>query len=232
MTTFLSAGIILATGWVELVLTAVAVIIAIVLHEVAHGYVALLNGDATAKVNGRLSLNPIRHFDPVGFIMLLVCGFGYAKPVPVNPYNFRHRKRGIFTVAAAGVTANFLLAFISSGFMVLMNILFVRSGAAVFSGLYTFFYLFMLINLSLVFFNLLPICPLDGFRIVEAFTRYNNPVTRFLRDYGAYILIALVGLGILVDIFNMPYYFDILGTYIVYARHAVVRLFMLIWGVG
>ena len=78
MTTFLSAGIILATGWVELVLTAVAVIIAIVLHEVAHGYVALLNGDATAKVNGRLSLNPIRHFDPVGFIMLLVCGFGYA----------------------------------------------------------------------------------------------------------------------------------------------------------
>lgn len=116
--------------------------------------------------------------------------------------------------------------------MVLMNILFARSGAAVFSGLYTFFYLFMLINLSLVFFNLLPICPLDGFRIVEAFTRYNNPVTRFLRDYGAYILIALVGLGILVDIFNMPYYFDILGTYIVYARHAVVRLFMLIWGVG
>lgn len=160
MTTFLSAGIILATGWVELVFTAVAVIIAIVLHEVAHGYVALLNGDATAKVNGRLSLNPIRHFDPVGFIMLLVCGFGYAKPVPVNPYNFRHRKRGIFTVAAAGVTANFLLAFISSGFMVLMRILFARSGAAVFSGLYTFFCLFMLINLSLVFFNLLPICPL------------------------------------------------------------------------
>ncbi len=230
----IAAGFIMANGVTEFAFLACAVIISIVLHEIAHGYAALWNGDPTAKISGRLTINPIKHFDLVGFLMLLVCGFGYAKPVPVNPYNFRHKKRGIFTVAIAGVTVNLLLAFISSGLFVLMAVLQAKyqRGAAAFAGFRLFFSLLMRINLSLFFFNLLPVYPLDGFRVLESFTRYANPVTRFLRDYGAYILIALVGLGIVVDIFNMPYYFDILGTYIIYARNGVIKLFLMIWGVG
>ena len=83
-----------------------AVYFAIIPHEVAHGLVAKWNGDLTAKVNGRLTLNPVSHFDPIGFLMLLFMGFGYAKPVPVNPYNFKVPRRGLFTTAIAGVTYN------------------------------------------------------------------------------------------------------------------------------
>ena len=105
----------------DILILALVVIISIILHELAHGYVALWNGDATAKVKGRLTLNPLAHFDIIGFFMLMTVGFGYAKPVPVNPFNFRHQKRGIFTVAIAGVTVNILLAFFSSGLMFLFG---------------------------------------------------------------------------------------------------------------
>ena len=233
MANLLSAGFIMAAGLIDWLLMAVAVLISIILHEIAHGYVALWNGDPTAKMQGRLTVNPIKHFDVIGFLMLMVCGFGYAKPVPVNPFNFKHQKRGIFTVAIAGVTVNLLLAFVASGFMVLMNLMAVwfPGGVGVFGGFESFFLYLMLVNLSLFFFNLLPIYPLDGFRVVEAFTKFNNPVTKFIRDYGMYILIVLVGLGVLVDLIpGMPRYFDILGLYIMNARNAVVRLFMLFWG--
>ena len=191
MANLLSAGFIMAAGLIDWLLMAVAVLISIILHEIAHGYVALWNGDAKAKMQGRLTVNPIKHFDVIGFLMLMVCGFGYAKPVPVNPFNFKHQKRGIFTVAVAGVTVNLLLAFIASGFMVLMNLMAVwfPGGVGVFGGFESFFLYLMLVNLSLFFFNLLPIYPLDGFRVVEAFTKFNNPVTKFIRDYGMYILI-------------------------------------------
>ena len=89
----------------------VAIVLSIMLHEVAHGLVALWNGDDTAKRAGRLNLNPVSHFDPVGFLMLIFLRFGYAKPVPVNPYNFKNRKVGMFTVSVAGVTLNLILAF-------------------------------------------------------------------------------------------------------------------------
>ena len=95
----------------QFLIAAVAIVISIVLHELAHGYVALWNGDATAKVSGRLTLNPLAHFDPFGLVMLLLVRFGYAKPVPVNPDNFRRRKTGMLTVAFAGIVMNLLLAF-------------------------------------------------------------------------------------------------------------------------
>ena len=189
-----------------------------VLHELAHGYVALWNGDPTAKVNGRLTLNPLAHFDLVGFVMLIVVGFGYAKPVPVNPYNFKHPKRGLFTVAIAGVTVNLILAFISCGFVLPMLSLATKfSGSvwgSIFSGVSAFFEIMALLNLNLIFFNLLPIHPLDGFRVVEAFTKFTNPYTKFIRDYGHYILIGLIALGVVVDLFHLPTYIDKLGTYI------------------
>lgn len=203
-----------------------------VLHELAHGYVALWNGDATAKVNGRLTLNPLAHFDIIGFFMLMTVGFGYAKPVPVNPFNFRHQKRGIFTVAIAGITVNLILAFFSAGLFALFSWLMVKfAGAAtVLSYFATFFYYMIVVNLGFFFFNLLPLHPLDGFRIIEAFTRYNNRAVMFFRKYGQYFLLALVGVSILVDIFHLPYYFDPLGMYISVCVNGVKLLFGKFWG--
>ena len=82
----------------------------IVIHEFAHAWVAKLNGDLTAKARGRLTLNPVAHFDPVGVLMMLLVGFGWARPVPINPNNFTNYKRGMFTVSIAGVTANLIAA--------------------------------------------------------------------------------------------------------------------------
>lgn len=222
---------IFAEHLIDLLFIAVAAVISIVLHELAHGYVALWNGDPTAKVNGRLTLNPLAHFDLIGFVMLMVVGFGYAKPVPVNPYNFKHQKRGIFTVAIAGITVNIILAFLACGLLMLM-VFFARlwTGAStVFLGFSEFFRYLAQMNLNLFFFNLLPIYPLDGFRIVEAFTKFTNPYTKFMRDYGQYILIALILLGVVVDMFNLPAFIDILGTYISTFAGWVHELFMMFW---
>ena len=104
---------------ITMLITLFAVVPALVLHELAHGLVALWNGDPTAKFSGRLTLNPLKHLDPVGFIMMMLVGFGYAKPVPVNPYNFKKFRRGLITVSAAGIIMNVLVAFVSSFFSVL-----------------------------------------------------------------------------------------------------------------
>ncbi len=216
----------------DILLVALVVLISMILHELAHGYVALWNGDATAKVNGRLTLNPLAHFDIIGFFMLMTVGFGYAKPVPVNPYNFRHQKKGIFTVAIAGVTINLILAFLSSGLLYLFGWLMIKfpGGENVLVYFYTFFYYMISINLGLFFFNLLPIHPLDGFRVIEAFTRYNNRVVQFFRKFGQYILLALVGVSILVDIFHLPYWLDPLGMYISFFSGLLRSLFGSFWG--
>ena len=96
----------------------VALLTALVLHEIAHGLVAYWNGDITAKYYGRLSLNPAKHFDIIGLIMMLFVGFGWAKPVPVNPNNFKNRKVGAFTVSLAGIVTNLILAFLFSALSV------------------------------------------------------------------------------------------------------------------
>ena len=96
--------------------TLVAVVIGLTLHEVAHGLVAKWNGDYTAKYAGRLTLNPVKHFDLVGFLMMMMVGFGYAKPVPVNPSNYRHYRKGLITVAIAGIVMNVIVAFITTLF--------------------------------------------------------------------------------------------------------------------
>lgn len=173
------------------------VIISIVLHENAHAYVALWNGDYTAKAQGRITLNPIKHFDPLGFLMLVFVGFGYAKPVPVNPNNFRKIRRGIFTVSIAGVSVNLSLAFFSMPLYLLFCYYIPFDPAA------TFFFYMISINLGLTLFNLLPIYPLDGFRVVESFTYHTNKFCWFMRNHGFIILAVLLlidfGIGILTS---------------------------------
>ena len=93
----------------------VSIYFAIVLHEIGHGFVAHLNGDDTAKINGRLSMNPLRHFDPLGMAMMVLIGMGWARPVPVDSRNFRSERKGMVTVALAGVTVNLILSFLGFG---------------------------------------------------------------------------------------------------------------------
>lgn len=226
---------------VILLLTLVAVVISLVLHELAHGYVAKWNGDYTAKNAGRLTLNPAKHLDIVGFVMMMLVGFGYAKPVPVNTANFKHYRRGLVTVAIAGVVVNLILAFFASlGFclMVLaLNHAATESAFWVCWYLLRFFEILASINLALLFFNILPIFPLDGFRVVEALTRRGNKFTNFMRTNGQYILWGLVGLSFVVSsavsrVSNLPSWFgylDILGTYLDFFIDNLLSLFTKFW---
>ncbi len=215
----------------------VAVCISLVMHELAHGYVAKWNGDFTAKNMGRLTVNPIKHFDLVGFIMMMTVGFGYAKPVPVNPYNFKHYRKGLFTVAIAGICMNLILAFFSALLLDLMFLGLLETGGEAFWYFMQFFSISVQINIAFAFFNLLPIFPLDGFRIVEVFTKRNNRFCRFMRENGQYILWGLVGLSFIVQmatqyVSTLPSwftYFDILGTYINFFVDKVMWLFTNFW---
>ncbi|MDE7463850.1 MAG: site-2 protease family protein [Clostridiales bacterium] len=214
----------------------IAVCVALVLHEVAHGLVAKWNGDYTAKYEGRLTLNPLKHFDPIGLVMMLTVGFGYAKPVPVNPYNFKHRTRGQFTVAIAGICTNFILAFLSALFYDLMFLGYINTSAEAFWYFMQFFAISMQINIAFAFFNLLPIYPLDGFRIIETFTRRGNKFCSFMRTNGRYILWGLVGLSLIVQMAyryaTLPGWFsyiDVLGTYIDFFVDKVEWLFVNFW---
>ena len=228
-----------------------AIYFAIVPHEVAHGLVAKWNGDLTAKVNGRLTMNPVAHFDPIGFIMLITMGFGFAKPVPVNPYNFKVPRRGLFTVAIAGVTYNLGATIVSAFFYALL--MFIQSIAlqtilasnALYYIYIFFLYFFMLsmnINVMLLLFNILPLGPLDGFKIVEAYASRDNKFVAFLRNYGTYILIALFVLRFAAYFLmnNTPLqwveYIDLLGLYLGFFSHyiggGILSLFTMMFGLG
>lgn len=221
----------------------IAVIFVFAPHEFAHAYVAYKCGDPTAKMRGRMTLNPIKHLDPVGFILCAVAGFGWAKPVPVDPYNFRHYRRGMFLTAIAGVVTNYIIAFF--GYLLLVPVMYYWRGEPYLLRTF-FYYLFnnlFVFNLSVFIFNLLPLYPLDGFRVVESLTRQVNPVHRFLRNYGQYILIILVVesflVGMLLDYTTLPHwitYFDILGYVQWFALNILgypIRLVVdLIFGLG
>ena len=203
----------------------IAVLFVLIPHEYAHAYVAYKNGDATAKLNGRLTLNPIKHLDPVGFILCIFTGFGWAKPVPIYPYNFRKYRIGLFTTAIAGVVANYIIAFIAYPlYRLFFNILLPHAETDfAYYIIYFIAYIFYAIyfyGLTIFVFNLLPFNPLDGFRIVESLTREFNPVRRFLKTYGPYILIFLVvesfvctKIAEYTDFQNIRY-FNFLGYYL------------------
>ena len=147
----------------NLAISAPAILIALVLHEVAHGLVAYWCGDNTAKRMGRLSLNPARHLDPVGTALLVLVGFGYARPVPVNPRNFRHGRRDDFFVSIAGITMNLILFLLfGSAF-----IIYLACSPSYNEYIYFFLYYCATINASLAVFNLFPLPPLDGYHVVN-----------------------------------------------------------------
>ena len=155
------------------VLSAFAVLVTLTVHEYCHAYAAYKLGDPTAKALGRLSLNPIKHLDPVGAVCMLIFHFGWAKPVPIDARYFRKPKRDFAIVALAGPLSNLLIAFISAMIYLSLNAWFRQISfsdtflRAVVQNTGLFFYLFHLINLGIAIFNLIPIPPLDGSRILN-----------------------------------------------------------------
>ena len=190
----------------SLLLSLPVILLALSFHETAHGYVAYKCGDSTAYNLGRLTLNPIKHFDGIGFLCMLICGFGWAKPVPINTRNFTNPKRGMVLSAAAGPCANLVLGIFSAlfygGSVALQSYLYYTVGNHAFvfnavSWLAIFFMLGAYYNFFFAVFNLIPVPPFDGSRIALAFlptTTYFR-IMRYERQIMFGILIALLALS-------------------------------------
>lgn len=169
---------------------ALAAIIAIVFHEWAHAFVAYKQGDLTPKTYNRLSLNPINHLDLFGFFSFFIIGFGWAKPVPVNPLKFKNYKKGIVLVSLSGVVANFILAFLFAGLYALSTLL--KGSSMLILFIQQFLYFAVSINISLLVFNILPIYPLDGFNVISVLFKKESKFYKFMIQYGNIILLTLV----------------------------------------
>ncbi len=168
------------------------VLISLTIHELAHGLVADKFGDPTPRITGRLTLNPIKHLDPIGAILLALVGFGWAKPVQVNPYNFKKRsnlRKQMMYVALAGPVSNILLAIVTA--FVYIHLSYANGGFGETAS--TFFSYLIMINVFLASFNLLPIPPLDGSKILGAFLS-NSAYQKYMliEDKGFLILMLLV----------------------------------------
>ena len=171
-------------------------------HEFSHGYIAYRLGDHTAARSGRLTLNPLAHLDPIGSLMILFVGFGWAKPVPVNPINFSNPRVDMMKVAFAGPASNLILAFIAG-----LMIRFTNYSDFMSNGIfYQTLYVFSFINIALAVFNMLPISPLDGSQIFGNMISKNNPELAWkLQMYGPKILMGLILIGIVTP-------FSLLGS--------------------
>lgn len=172
--------------------------ISLTLHEFSHGFVAYKLGDPTAKDMGRLSLNPFRHVDIVGLIMMVLIGFGWAKPVPVNPLYFRNPRKGMMFTALAGPVSNFALAFVTSFMAMFAGYAYSFTFSEPLYYVYHFFMLMAFINIGLAIFNLIPVHPLDGSRVLGYFLP--NSVNDFFVRYGNYIYIAFFVLVMATDV--------------------------------
>jgi len=176
-----------------LVLLIPSLMFALSFHEFSHAWMAKKCGDDTAANLGRLSLNPLAHLDPIGSLMILFVGFGWAKPVPVNSFSLNNPRKDMMKIAAAGPAANLLLALIASLIFRASNIIGLNLD-------YLLFY-FIQINISLAVFNMIPISPLDGSQIFTGYLSKNNPdLAQKIQSYGPQFLLGLILFGYITGI--------------------------------
>ena len=200
----------------------IVLVITFTIHEFAHAWTATQLGDETPRMNGRLTLNPLAHLDPMGSLLLLVVGFGWAKPVPINPYALgRRTPAGVMWVSLAGPFSNLLMAILAA-VPIRMGLISPYYGLAatraIFPTIPQIFDEFIIINLLLCLFNLIPLAPLDGEKILDYFLPPSlAKVFEDIRPYGPIILIAVVMLGPMFGV-------DILGKIIYPPLNALYNL--------
>lgn len=199
---------------IQLLIIAPPILFALTVHEYAHGRMALRFGDPTARDAGRLTLNPLSHLDPIGTLMLFIVHLGWAKPVPINPYYFRHPKKDIIWVSLAGPGANILTAFACGLVMRLIHPLsgYLEMGSS-FLGILSMMVMYgMMINLVLAFFNLIPLPPLDGSKILMGLLpiEYENQMMQ-LERIGPFLLIGII---VISNVFGMNILWRILSPFV------------------
>ncbi len=206
------------TAFVTLALSLPAIVLCLSVHEAAHGGVAYLLGDRTARDSGRVTLSPLAHIDPWGFICLLLFGFGWARPVPINVANFKNKRLGMALTALAGPFANLLTAFIACGPFLLI---FPQADIGTNPFAYTvalFLRIVISMSVGLCVFNLIPVHPLDGSRVVDAFMPFSWSMK--LQKYQQIIML----------VFILMLWFGWLDGVMSVVTNAVFRLSVLFWG--
>lgn len=204
----------LDTFLIKLLAAATILIFILPLHELAHGWIALKLGDDTAKYQGRLTLSPMSHIDPLGAICMIIFGFGWAKPVPINPTKFKNPRSGMAITALAGPVSNIIAAFFGVLIFNLMNLIIGLTGlsvpAPIYYALEMFFVFYTSINCGLAVFNLIPLPPLDGSKILEAFL----PDKIVFKFYQNQRMITLIVFALLfVGVLDVPLRFFQSGLY-------------------
>ena len=211
--------------FIQVIATVAAVVICLVVHEVCHGLAAYALGDPTAKRMGRFSFNPVRHIDPIGGLMLLFVGFGWAKPVQVDSRYFQNPKRDMALTALAGPISNFIMAFIAAGILLSTfetvvidgNIRFYVVDGIFKNAMFSFLQALVFLNIGLGVFNLIPIPPLDGSKVLATFLPS--------RIYWAYMQYERYGMFVLLFLMMTGSLSDFLGSFI----DGIFRLMYKVW---
>ena len=195
---------------IHFLITIFVYMISLTIHEFFHAFIAFKCGDPTAKLAGRMTLNPLKHMNVSGFVMFIFLGVGWAKPVPINPLNFKKFKQGTRAVSIAGVLANFALGLLSA---IAYTILLATTGfSSVALGWIGYILLYiMAVNSFLIMFNILPIPPMDGYNFITTFMKGENKFTRFMSMHGFKLLFGFILAGVFTDIL---FGFDIFSFYL------------------
>lgn len=197
------------------------VLLSLSLHELGHGLAAYLMGDYTAKGRGRLSMNPLHHLDPIGAICLFLFGFGWAKPVPINPYNFKNKKGGMVLTALAGPFMNLILAFFAMiGVTLLERMTFSSAGLGfgIAQIFYMICYYLVIMNIGLAVFNLIPVPPLDGSKVLNSIL----PTDLYFK----YMQYEQFGFIILIILINLPFF----NSFLSICRSGIMNFYSMIIG--